>query len=127
MRIVGIGVDVVEVERVRSLLERRTSFRERVFTPQEIAYCDAKAMPAPYFAARWAAREAARKALGGVRGMRWQDVSVERSRSGAPRLALEGAARNRAEMLGVEEILVSFSHERQMATAFCVAVSVDGG
>ena len=122
MRIVGIGVDAVEVDRVRGLLGRRRSFRDRVFTAQEIAYCESKAVPAQYFAARWAAREAARKALGGVRGMRWHDLSVERSRTGAPRMALAGAARTRAEGLGVEEILVSFSHERSMALAFCIAV-----
>jgi holo-[acyl-carrier protein] synthase len=127
MRIVGIGVDAVEVERVRTVLQRRSSFRERVFTPEEIAYCDSKAIPAQYFAARWAAREAARKALGGVRGMRWHDVSVERSRTGAPRLALAGAARSRAEGLGVDDVLVSFSHERSMALAFCVAVGGSGG
>ncbi len=122
MRIVGIGVDVVEIERVRTLLERRSTFRHRVFTPHEIAYCESKATPAECFAARWAAREAARKALGGVRGMRWHDVSVERAPTGAPRMGLSGAAKARADSIGVNEVLVSFSHERAMAVAFCIAV-----
>ena len=123
MRILGIGVDVVEIERVRRLLRTRPSFRQRVFTPAEVAYCEGKAAPAESYAARWAAREAARKALGGVRGLRWHDISVERAPSGAPRMALTGPAKARADRLGVGEVLVSFSHERSVATAFCVAVS----
>jgi holo-[acyl-carrier protein] synthase len=122
VRIVGVGVDVVEVQRVERLLATRPSFRRRVFTPGEAVYCDGKATPAQCFAARWAAREAGRKALGGVRGLRWHDISVERAPSGAPHLALNGAARARADRLGVDDVLVSFSHERSVAVAFCVAV-----
>jgi holo-[acyl-carrier protein] synthase len=122
VRIVGIGVDVVEVGRVERLLERRPAFRRRVFTDAEVAYCERNARPAGCYAARWAAREAARKALGGVRGLRWREISVERARSGAPRLALQGSARERADQVGVDDVLVSFSHERSVATAFCVAV-----
>jgi holo-[acyl-carrier protein] synthase len=125
VRIVGVGVDVVEIERVERLLRTRPSFRERVFTDDERRYCDGKASPAAYYAARWAAREAARKALGGIRGLRWHDISVERARTGAPHLALAGAARTRAGTIGVTEVMVSFSHERSMATAFCVAVGPD--
>jgi holo-[acyl-carrier protein] synthase len=122
MRIVGIGVDVVEVERVEQLLLRHPRFRERVFTDDEVAYCEGKARPAQAYAARWAAREACIKALGGARGLRWQDIHVEREPTGAPRLGLEGAARRRAGQVGAEQVLVSFSHERSVATAFCVAV-----
>ena len=122
MRIVGIGVDVVEVDRVRLLLDRRPTFRERVFTPAERSYCDGKAVPARCYAARWAAREACVKALGGVRGWRWRDIRVERAPSGAPQMALEGPARARAERLGAATVLVSFSHESSVATAFCIAV-----
>jgi holo-[acyl-carrier protein] synthase len=122
MRIVGIGVDVVEIERVERLLKTRPSFRDRVFTPAEVAYCDGKASSAECFAARWAAREAGRKALGGVRHLRWHDISVERARTGAPRLALTGAAKARADEVGAAAVLVSFSHERSVAVAFCVAV-----
>lgn len=122
MEIVGIGVDLVDVERVRGLLARRPSFARRVFTPEEVAYCQGRASPAECFAARWAAREACRKALGGVRGMRWHDVRVVRGPSGAPSLVLEGATRARAEALGVSEVLVALSHERRVAAAFCLAV-----
>lgn len=122
MRILGIGVDVVEVERVQRILDRRSTFRERVFTPEEVAYCEGKAVPARYYAARWAAREACVKALGGVRGWHWRDINVVRSPSGAPRLALTGSAKQRADRLGAADVLVSFSHEGPIATAFCIAV-----
>ena len=122
MRIVGIGVDVVDVERVRRLLERRPRVRERVFTDEEITYCDDKSAPAGSYAARWAAREACIKALGGIRGVRWHDIAVRRERSGAPSLALEGPARVRADELGATQVLLSLTHERSVATAFCIAV-----
>jgi holo-[acyl-carrier protein] synthase len=120
--VVGIGVDLVEVERVQRMLERHPTFRHRVFTPDEIAYCERQAKPAESYAARWAAREACRKALGGVRGMRWHDVEVERAPTGAPSLALSGATAGRAERLGVTEVKVALTHERRMAAAFCMAV-----
>jgi holo-[acyl-carrier protein] synthase len=123
MDIVGIGVDLVDVERVARIMARHATFARRVFTPPEIAYCDRQANPAESYAARWAAREACRKALGGVRHMRWHDVRVDRAPTGAPRLALEGATRERAASLGVSEVKVALTHERRMAAAFCVAVN----
>ena len=122
MEISGIGVDLVDVDRVRRLMSRRTTFATRVFTPQEIEYCERQADPAESYAARWAAREACRKSLGGVRGMRWHDVRVARAPTGAPSLVLEGATRLRAEALGVSQVMVALTHERKMAGAFCVAV-----
>jgi holo-[acyl-carrier protein] synthase len=120
--ILGLGVDLVDVARVRAVMDRRPTFRSRVFTPEEIAYCERQANPAESYAARWAAREACRKALGGVRRMRWHDVRVDRAPSGAPSLALRGATAERAAMLGVTEVKVALTHERSMAAAFCVAV-----
>ncbi len=125
MRIVGIGVDVVEVERIRRLLESRPGFRERVFTSGEIADCDGHADPSPCFAARWAAREAATKALGGVPGLDWREIAVHRGPNGEPTLSLDGKARVRAEEVGAENVLVSLSHERSVAAAFCVAVGAE--
>ncbi len=93
MDIVGIGVDLVDVERVARILERRKTFVERVFTPPEIEYCERQANPAESYAARWAAREACRK-----------------------------AAKARADSLDVSEVKVALTHERRMAAAFCVAV-----
>ena len=122
MDVVGIGVDLVDVERVRRLLTRRSTFAERVFTPDEIAYCSRQASPAECYAARWAAREACRKALGGIREMRWHDVKVERAPTGAPSLALSGSSLARARALGVSDVMVALTHERTMAAAFCLAV-----
>jgi holo-[acyl-carrier protein] synthase len=122
VEITGIGVDLVDVDRVRRLMSRRATFAARVFTPQEIEYCERQADPAESYAARWAAREACRKALGGVRGMRWHDVRVARAPSGAPSLVLEGATLRRADALGVSQVMVALTHERKMAGAFCVAV-----
>ena len=122
MDIVGLGVDLVDVARVQGVMDRRSSFPERVFTPEEIAYCERQANPAESYAARWAAREACRKALGGVRRMRWHDVRVDRAPSGAPSLVLTGATAERARALGVTEVKVALTHERSMAAAFCVAV-----
>ena len=119
---VGIGVDLVDVARVQKILDRHDTFVPRVFTPEEIAYCERQANPAENYAARWAAREACRKALGGVRGMLWHDVRVERAPSGAPALALSGKVARRADDLGVGSVMVALTHERRMAAAFCVAV-----
>jgi holo-[acyl-carrier protein] synthase len=120
--VVGIGVDLVDVRRVERMMARRPTFLERVFTPEEIAYCARQASPAESFAARWAAREACRKALGGIRQMRWHDVRVDRAPSGAPSLTLRGTSLSRAEAIGVTEVKLALTHERRMAAAFCVAI-----
>ncbi|RPJ12924.1 MAG: holo-ACP synthase [Actinobacteria bacterium] len=104
-------------------LGRHPTMRERVFTPEERAYCDAKARPAESYAGRFAAREAVIKALGGYRGKRWQDISVSRAPSGAPAIRLEGNAKVRADTLGVSKVLITFTHERTSAVAFAVAVA----
>jgi holo-[acyl-carrier protein] synthase len=122
VRIVGIGVDVVEVERMEALLQRQPRFRERVFTPEEVAHCESMAAPAAGYAARWAAREAAAKSLGGIPGLRYADIRVERESDGVPRLRLRGTAEARAREVGASEVLLSLSHERRIAAAFCVAV-----
>ena len=122
MEIVGLGVDICDIARVERAIARHPTFRERVFTAEEIAYCDTKARPAESYAGRFAAREATIKALGGYRGRRWQDISVSRSPSGAPALRLDGNAKRRADALGVTEVLITFTHERTSAVAFAIAV-----
>src|SRR5438128_5130400 len=103
-------------------LTRHPTMRARVFTPEETAYCDAKARPAESYAGRFAAREAVIKALGGYRRRRWHDVSVIRAPSGAPAIRLSGNAKVRADELGVARVLVTFTHERTSAVAFALAV-----
>jgi holo-[acyl-carrier protein] synthase len=120
--IVGLGVDICEIARMERAISRHPTFRDRVFTPEEIAYCDSKARPAESYAGRFAAREATIKALGGYRGRRWQDISVTRRPSGAPSVRLDGNAKRRADELGVTEVLITFTHEKTSAVAFAVAV-----
>ncbi len=103
-------------------LERHPTMKERVFTPEEIAYCDAKARPAESYAGRFAAREATIKALGGYPGRRWQDISVARHPSGAPKIWLTGNAKSKADRLGVTAVLVTTTHEKTNAVAFAIAV-----
>jgi holo-[acyl-carrier protein] synthase len=122
VEIVGLGVDISDIARVERALERHPTMRERVFTAEERAYCDSKARPAESYAGRFAAREAVIKALGGYRGKRWKDIHVRRAPSGAPEIVLEGNARRRADALGVERVLITFTHERSNAVAFAVAV-----
>ena len=123
MEILGLGVDLCEIARMERALRRHPTMRERVFTPEEIAYCDSKARPAESYAGRFAAREAAIKALGGYRGKRWQDISVTRAPTGAPAIHLSGNAKVRADALGISKVLITFTHEKTNAVAFAVAVS----
>jgi holo-[acyl-carrier protein] synthase len=123
VEIVGLGVDICEIERMDRALGRHPTMRERVFTPEERAYCDSRSRPAESYAGRFAAREAVIKALGGYRGKRWQDISVTRAPTGAPSIRLEGGAKLRADELGIERVLITFTHERTNAVAFAVAVS----
>lgn len=122
MEILGLGVDICEIERMERALARHPTFRARVFTPEEIAYCDSKARPAESYAGRFAAREAVIKALGGYRGRRWQDISVARHPSGAPSIVIAGNAKARADALGVSRVMITFTHEKTNAVAFAVAV-----
>jgi holo-[acyl-carrier protein] synthase len=123
MEILGLGVDICEIARMERALARHLTMRERVFTPEEIAYCDGKARPAESFAGRFAAREAVIKALGGYGGRGWQDISVTRHPSGAPQILLSGNAKRRADLLGVDRVLITFTHEKTNAVAFAVAVA----
>ena len=114
------GVDIIEIPRIKQVLDRYGQrCVKRVFTPYEIAYCRGRA---PNLAGRFAAKEAAMKALGtGVRGGSWKDIEVIRADSGAPSLRLHGRAEKRAERLQVGEMSLSISHSREYAVAFVVA------
>jgi holo-[acyl-carrier protein] synthase len=120
--IVGLGVDICEIARMERAISRHPTLRDRVFTPEEIAYCDSKARPAESYAGRFAAREATIKALGGYRGRRWQDISITRHPSGAPAIRLDGNAKRRADALGVTDVLITFTHETTSAVAFAIAI-----
>jgi len=118
--IVGLGIDIAEPDRLRAAVERYgTRFLERIFTPKEIAYCERKRNKWERYAARFAAKEAAFKALGTGwrRGVRWRDVEVTNLPSGQPTLALTGEAEKFARRLGVNHIAVSLTHSDQFVLA----------
>lgn len=119
--IVGIGTDVVEIDRFAAALARRPRLAERCFTPAEAAYCRSRGFPPQHFAARFAAKEAVGKALG-IGMTRWREVEVVRGR-GAPTIALHGRYAERARELGVDRIHISLTHGRDSAIAFAIAES----
>ena len=119
---IGIGVDVVEIERFRLALARTPSMRSRLFTDVELAYVEPKADPVPSLAARFAAREAIMKALGlGLGAFGFHDAWVEVEPSGAPRLVVTSRARELAVDRGVVRWHVSLSHDGPVAIAMVVA------
>jgi holo-[acyl-carrier protein] synthase len=122
VEILGLGVDICEIARMEHAISRHPTLRERVFTPEEVGYCDSRARPAESYAGRFAAREAVIKALGGYRGRGWHDISVTRGPAGAPSIRLEGNAKRRADEIGASDVLITFTHERTNAVAFAVAV-----
>lgn len=124
--IVGTGVDVAEVARIRTAVERfGDRFLKRVFTPEEIKYCLAKANAAERLAARFAAKEAGMKAIGtGLRhGVTWQDVEVVRRPGQRPLLRFSGKAAEIAARLGCEHAHLSLSHTAEQAIAFVILES----
>ncbi len=124
---VQVGVDLIEIERVRRALERHPGFRERCFTEVERRYCDSRPNPAQHYAARFAGKEAIGKALGfGVaRAFAWQDVEIE----GRPKpgVRLFGRVEEWASRLGAVRIDLSMTHSRELAAAVCVVAGKGDG
>ena len=116
-----VGVDLIEIARVRRALERYPSFRERCFTEEERRYCDSRPNPAQHYAARFAGKEAVGKAIGfGVaRAFAWRDVEIV----GRPKPAvrLSGRVHAWAERVGASTLDLSMTHSRELAAAVCVA------
>lgn len=122
----GIGIDIVEVDRIEQAINRRKRFTERVFTEGERDYCLSKHLPHRHFAARFAAKEAALKALGtGFRGVKWTDFDVRRDKWGRPYLRLSGNAASIAREKGVCDIFISLSFSRESAIAQAIAVGIE--
>jgi holo-[acyl-carrier protein] synthase len=118
--IVSIGIDIIEIRRVREVLTRTPRFRERVFTEDERAYCDSRGgTAAQHYAARFAAKEAAFKALrtGWRDGLAWHHVEVASDDLGAPLLQLSGHARDLFERMGATHAHLSLSHTAEHAVA----------
>ena len=121
--VLGLGTDLIETGRVEASITRfGERFLERIFSPEEIAYCQRKKNAAESFAARFAAKEAGAKALGtGIsRGVTWKEFEVKREASGKPSLHLSGRAAELAGAMGVRRIQLSLTHSREFALAVVV-------
>jgi holo-[acyl-carrier protein] synthase len=117
----GIGVDVVDVERMKFALERTPRIRQRLFTDDEIAYCEKFRFAERHYAGRWAAKEAVTKALGcGL--IQWNGVEVIRRPRRAPSVRIFGKIQGFADMVGVrqEDLFISITHSELSAVAVCV-------
>lgn len=115
----GIGFDLIEIERLERAIERRPRLAERLFSQAEIEFAAARRRPGRHLAGRFAAKEAAQKALG-LGGMRMHEIEVEGGGDEAPRLVLRGAAAQVAREAGVA-LSVSITHSRELAAAAVVA------
>ena len=119
MQIIGVGLDATEIERMADMIDRYGErFLRRVFTAGEIAYCQARRDFASSYAARFAAKEAAMKALGtgNSRGVYWTTIEIVR-RHGPPQMALHGGAAARFASMGGTRVLVTLTHSRELAIA----------
>ena len=128
MAIIGLGFDATDIPRVREVFERYgTRFLHRVFTDGEVDYCTRHRDPVPSLAARFAAKEAAMKALGTghSRGVLWKDIEVFR-RGGPPLLRLAGGALRRFEALGARRTLLTITHSDALAMAQVLLLDDDG-
>ena len=125
MMIYGIGIDVVEVERIEAAIARQgEAFVARLFTEKEREYCERQSRPALHFAARFAAKEAVSKAFGtGIGGQAgWLEMEVLRSESGAPKMGFHGNAAEFLKTEGISEVQISLTHARDYAAANAVAI-----
>lgn len=127
--ILGLGTDIVEIVRIGQMIQRHGErFLTRVYTSDEIQYCQRRKQAYQHFAGRWAAKEAVLKTLGTgfTKGIGFVDVEVCSQRSGAPLIVMHGGARDFAESLGIDEILITISHCKAYATATAIAIHRGG-
>lgn len=118
----GTGIDIIEVERIRSVMERDTGFRDKIFTPEEIQYCESKKNKYQHYAARFSAKEALMKAIGtGWRfGIRFADIEVFHNDLEQPQIKVSGKANELLSDLAISKIHVSLSHLKELATAIVI-------
>jgi holo-[acyl-carrier protein] synthase len=126
--IVGLGTDIVEIARIGQMIERHgDTFLNRIYTEEEIRYCQRRKHNFEAFAGRWAAKESVMKVLGTgfIKGIGWQDIEILAHQSGKPYVNMQGGARDYAKMLNIDEVLVTISHCRAYATATAIGVQHD--
>jgi holo-[acyl-carrier protein] synthase len=124
MRVIGTGVDLVDIQRISSAIDKfGERFLSRIFTDNEVFYCQSMKYPARHLAARFAAKEAVSKALGTGIGNAcgWKDIEVVRRESGSPDILLWGAGKGTAAGMGISDIHISLSHTDTHAVATAVA------
>ncbi len=124
MAVIGVGIDIVEVERIERAITRwGEAFVRRIYTAREVERSAAPIVVGPRMAARFAAKEAVMKALGvGWRDLSWREIEIANDSQGKPVVYLHGAARRVAQQLGVTEVLLALSHTHLHAVANAVAI-----
>jgi holo-[acyl-carrier protein] synthase len=130
MRILGLGVDIIEIARFEGSIERHgRSLLDRLFLSGEQAYCDPQRQPARCYAARFAAKEAVSKAFGTGIGAQlgWRDIEIRRKATGEPFVVLHGTGAATAKRMGISEILLSLSHSEHYAVANAIAFGIGDG
>jgi len=122
--VIGIGIDLVKISRIEKASKAHPAFVDRVFTRKEQEYCSRQKFPAQHFAARFAAKEAVLKAFGtGLSsGMKWTDIEVLHGEGGGPIVNITGAAKDLADLKGVKQIMLSYSHDEGYAVAQAVLI-----
>ena len=120
--IYGIGTDIIEVSRIEKVMQRDLGFRDKIFTPGEIAYCETKRHKYENYAARFSAKEAFLKAIGtGWRfGITFGDIDVYHDDLGKPHIRTTGVAKDLTDSLSISKIHVSLSHLKEIATAIVI-------
>ena len=124
--ILGIGTDIVKISRINKIHTKHgDTFAKKILHPTEYKEFGLSKKPSHFLAKRFAAKEAVMKTLGTgwTRGVGWQDIEVQSAKSGQPSIAIHGGARDHANQLGIDEILITISHCRAYATATAIAVS----
>lgn len=121
--ILGVGTDILQISRIEQALERTPKLAERILTSLEQALFSEEKQPARFLAKRFAAKEAVTKALGtGIgRGVSWHHIEIDKDELGRPLVALNGGAAERASELGIANIQISYSDEKEYIVAFVVA------
>lgn len=126
--VIGLGTDIVEIVRIAAMIDRHgESFLRRVYTTEEIKYCQKRKQNHEAFAGRWAAKEAVMKVLGTgfIKGIGFLDIEVLSETSGKPVVTLLAGAKERANLLGIMRVLVSISHCKAYAMATAIGVNDD--
>jgi len=120
--IYGLGTDIIEVDRIRKFISKGDAFRQRIWTPAEIEYCDSHSDPAPYYAVRFSAKEAFVKALGTgfIKGIGFSQIEVYHDELNKPHIRLSGTAKEFADSAKISRIHLSISHVKDWANAVVI-------